>query len=94
MGRSSGGAGAWTRQSGGSTVRGAPRLAGPRHESWYVRLELPAGGWTGRPAGSRRGGYPSRMFDDTGAITPAGQVICTPPTGSLTLYRVGWAGRR
>ncbi len=34
------------------------------------------------------------MFDDTGAITPAGEVICSPPTGSLTLYRVGWAGRR
>ncbi len=34
------------------------------------------------------------MFDDTGAITSAGEVISPPPTDSLTLYRVGWAGRR
>ena len=43
------------RQLGG----GCPRLAGGRHGSWYVRLELPAG-LDGRRRRIRRGGYPSR----------------------------------
>ena len=42
------------RQLGGR----CPRLAGGRHGSWYVRLELPAG-LDGRRR-IRRGGYPSR----------------------------------
>ena len=36
-----------------------PRLAGGRHGSWYVRLELPAG-LDGHRRRIRRGGYPSR----------------------------------
>ncbi|HUZ34729.1 MAG TPA: hypothetical protein VMV17_00205 [Streptosporangiaceae bacterium] len=36
-----------------------PRLAGGRHGSWYVRLELPAG-LDGRRRRIRRGGYSSR----------------------------------
>ena len=43
------------RQLGGQ----CPRLAGGRHGSWYVRLELPAG-LDGRRRRIRRGGYPSR----------------------------------
>jgi hypothetical protein len=40
--------------------RACPRLlAGERHESWYVRLELPAG-LGGHRRRIRRGGYPSR----------------------------------
>jgi integrase len=39
--------------------RACPRLAGGRHGSWYVRLELPAG-LDGRRRRIRRGGYPSR----------------------------------
>src|SRR5258708_37617599 len=39
--------------------RNCPRLAGGRHGSWYVRLELPAG-LDGRRRRIRRGGYPSR----------------------------------
>src|SRR6266702_5074411 len=39
--------------------RVCPRLAGGRHGSWYVRLELPAG-LDGHRRRIRRGGYPSR----------------------------------
>ena len=39
--------------------RPCPRLAGSRHGSWYVRLELP-GGLDGQRRRIRRGGYPSR----------------------------------
>jgi integrase len=39
--------------------RACPRLAGGRHGSWYVRLELPAG-LDGQRRRIRRGGYPSR----------------------------------
>ena len=39
--------------------RNCPQLAGGRHGSWYVRLELPAG-LDGRRRRIRRGGYPSR----------------------------------
>ena len=39
--------------------RACPRLAGGRHGSWYVRLELPAG-LDGRRRRIRRGGCPSR----------------------------------
>ena len=38
---------------------GCPELAGARHGSWYVRLELPSG-LDGRRRRIRRGGYPSR----------------------------------
>jgi hypothetical protein len=43
------------RQLGGR----CPRLAGSRHGSWYVRLELPAA-LDGHRRRIRRGGYPSR----------------------------------
>jgi hypothetical protein len=43
------------RQLGGRCLR----LAGGRHGSWYVRLELP-GGLDGGRRRIRRGGYPSR----------------------------------
>jgi integrase len=39
--------------------RRCPRLAGGRHGSWYIGLELPAG-LDGRRCRIRRGGYPSR----------------------------------
>src|SRR6266536_2045873 len=39
--------------------RNCPRLAGSRHGSWYVRLELPAG-LNGHRRRIRRGGYRSR----------------------------------
>src|SRR6266487_2792927 len=39
--------------------RVCPRLAGGRHGSWYVGVELPAG-LDGRRRRIRRGGYPSR----------------------------------
>jgi hypothetical protein len=39
--------------------RRCPRLAGSRHGSWYIGLELPAG-LGGRRRRVRRGGYPSR----------------------------------
>jgi hypothetical protein len=43
------------RQLGGR----CPRLAGSRHGSWYIELELPAGPG-GQRCRIRRGGYPSR----------------------------------
>jgi integrase len=39
--------------------RRCPRLAGSRHGSWYIELQLPAGP-DGRRCRIRRGGYPSR----------------------------------
>jgi hypothetical protein len=54
-----GGAAASIRVTGHQFGNRCPRLAGGRHGSWYVGLELPAG-----PDGTRqrirRGGYPSR----------------------------------
>ena len=61
------------RQFGG----GCPRLAGSRHGSWYVRLELSAE-WTGDAAESggaatRRGRPRSRCWRGCGTRRPAGQ---------------------
>jgi hypothetical protein len=46
--------------SGKALGNACPRLvAGPRHGSWYLRLELPVG-VDGRRRRIRRGGYPTR----------------------------------
>lgn len=63
--------------------RRCPRLAGSRHGSWYIRMELPAG-LDGRRR-IRRGGYPSRRAA-AGVLStlrgprqadPGGQVLTT-----------------
>src|SRR5215469_720332 len=47
------------RVTGRQLGQRCPRLAGGRHGSWYVRLDLPAGS-DGRRRRIRRGGYASR----------------------------------